>query len=56
VDLRGQIVLTKVRSPARALFDLVQKHENMAKNHPERHKLKQMIRQLAIEITVRNRV
>jgi len=56
MDLRGQIVLTKIRSPAKALFDLVQKHEDMPKHRPERLRLKRMIRQLAVEITARNRV
>ena len=44
-------MLTKLRSPAGALCDLIEKYEGTPPNHPTRLVLARMIRELACEIT-----
>ena len=44
-------VLNELRSPARALRDLIDKYEGMPSDQPTRFALGRMIRQLAGEIT-----
>jgi hypothetical protein len=44
-------VLTIRRSPARALCDLIEKHDRMPLNHSTRPELGRLIRLLAVEIT-----
>jgi hypothetical protein len=44
-------VLSELRSPARALCDLIEKHERYPRDHPSRSGLGLMIRQLAVELT-----
>jgi hypothetical protein len=45
------IVLTRLRSPGKALYDLVEKYESLACNDPVRDDIGRMIRQLAAAIT-----
>ena len=48
--------LNEVRSPARALADLIETFETLASDHPALPRLAQMIRQLADEIVRRHSV
>jgi hypothetical protein len=49
-------ILTELRTPARALCDLVERHQRLAVNDPKRSELGRMIRELASEITGRDRL
>lgn len=44
-------LLTRLRSRAEALRDLIETHERLAVNDPVRAELGRMIRQLAVEVT-----
>jgi hypothetical protein len=46
-------VLNELRSPARALADLVEKFNKTARNHPDLPKMARMIRLLSEEIALR---
>jgi hypothetical protein len=48
-----QNALTALRSPTRALADLVDKFNTSAGNHPDLPRMARMIRQLADEIALR---
>jgi hypothetical protein len=43
--------LARLRSPGRALNDLVERYQGLAVNDPDRDEIGRMIRQLAVEIT-----
>jgi hypothetical protein len=44
-------VLSRLRSPAKALCDLVERYERLPCNDPDRVDVARMIRQLAFELT-----
>jgi hypothetical protein len=47
-------ILSELRSPARALADLIDKFNSTVHNHPDLPKMAQMIRVLSAEIALRH--
>jgi hypothetical protein len=46
-----EAALNQLRSPEKALCDLIEKHDRMPSDHPGLAELSRMIRQLAAEVT-----